>query len=44
MATTVWNLSGIAGEKYKHLRIAYACALLFAVFWAIARLGNSLAH
>ena len=44
MATTVWNLSGIAGEKYKHLRIAYACALLFAISWAIARLGNSLAH
>lgn len=44
MATTVWNLSGIAGEKYKHLRRAYAFALLFAIFWAIARLGNSLAH
>ena len=44
MATTVWNLSGIAGEKYKHLRIAYGCALLFATSWAIARLGNSLAH
>ena len=44
MATTVWNLSGIAGEKYRHLRLAYACALLFAIFWAIARLGNSLAH
>jgi hypothetical protein len=44
MATTVWNLSGIAGEKYRHLRMAYACALLFAVFWAIARLGYSLAH
>jgi hypothetical protein len=44
MATTVWNLAGIATEKYKHLRLAYACALLFAVFWAIARLGLSLAH
>jgi hypothetical protein len=44
MATTAWNLAGIAGEKYKHLRIGYACALLFAVFWALARLGFSLAH
>ena len=44
MATTAWNLAGIAGEKYKHLRLAYAFALLFAVFWAIARLGYSLAH
>jgi hypothetical protein len=44
MATTAWNLAGIATEKYKHLRIAYACALLFAVFWALARLGLSLAH
>jgi Pycsar effector protein len=44
MATTAWNLAGIASEKYKHLRIAYACALLFAVFWAVARLGFSLAH
>ena len=44
MATTVWNLSGIAGEKYKHLRAAYMCALLFAIFWAVARLGYSLAH
>jgi pycsar effector protein len=44
MATTAWNLAGIASDKYKHLRIAYACALLFAVFWALARLGFSLAH
>ena len=44
MATTAWNLAGIASEKYKHLRIAYWCALLFAVFWALARLGFSLAH
>jgi pycsar effector protein len=44
MATTCWNLAGIAGEKYKHLRMAYAFALLFAVFWAVARLGLSLAH
>jgi len=44
MAATCWNLAGIAGEKYKHLRMAYACALLFAVFWAVARLGLSLAH
>jgi len=44
MATTAWNLAGIAGEKYRHLRLAYAFALLFAIFWAIARLGFSLAH
>jgi hypothetical protein len=44
MATTAWNLAGIAGEKYKHLRLAYAFALSFAIFWAIARLGFSLAH
>jgi hypothetical protein len=44
MSATCWNLAGIAGEKYRHLRIAYACALLFAVFWAVARLGLSLAH
>jgi pycsar effector protein len=44
MATTAWNLAGIAADKYKHLRLAYACALLFAVFWALARLGFSLAH
>ena len=44
MSAACWNLAGIAGEKYKHLRIAYACALLFAVFWALARLGLSLAH
>jgi hypothetical protein len=44
MASTCWNLAGIAGEKYKHLRMAYAFALLFAVFWAVARLGLSLAH
>jgi hypothetical protein len=44
MAATAWNLAGIATEKYKHLRLAYACALLFAIFWALARLGYSLAH
>jgi Pycsar effector protein len=44
MAATAWNLAGIASEKYKHLRFAYACALVFAVFWAVARLGLSLAH
>jgi hypothetical protein len=44
MAATAWNLAGIASEKYKHLRVAYACALVFAVFWAVARLGLSLAH
>jgi Pycsar effector protein len=44
MATTAWNVAGIASEKYKHLRLAYGAALLFAIFWAIARLGFSLAH
>jgi pycsar effector protein len=44
MATSAWNLATIAGEKYRHLRFAYATALLFAVWWAIARLGLSLAH
>jgi hypothetical protein len=44
MATSAWNLAGIATDKYRHLRIAYATALLFAVCWAIARLGLSLAH
>jgi hypothetical protein len=44
MATQAWNLAGIAGEKYRHLRFAYAAALLFATFWAVARLGLSLAH
>jgi Pycsar effector protein len=44
MAATAWNLAGIASEKYKHLRFAYVCALVFAVFWAVARLGLSLAH
>ncbi len=44
MATTAWSLAGIANEKYSHLRLAYGCALLFAVSWAVARLGFSLAH
>ena len=44
MATQAWNLAGIAGEKYRHLRLAYTAALAFAVFWAVARLGLSLAH
>jgi pycsar effector protein len=44
MATQAWNLAGIAGEKYKHLRRAYVAALVFASFWAVARLGLSLSH
>jgi hypothetical protein len=44
MATQAWNLAGIAGEKYRHLRLAYTAALAFASFWAVARLGLSLAH
>jgi hypothetical protein len=44
VASNAWNLAGIAGEKYRHLRFAYAAALLFATFWALARLGLSLAH
>ena len=44
MATQAWNLAGIAGEKYRHLRLAYTAALAFACFWALARLGLSLAH
>ena len=44
MAVAAWNLAGIAGEKFRHLKIAYVAALLFAVGWAFARLGLSLAH
>jgi hypothetical protein len=44
MATQAWNLAGIAGQKYRHLRLAYTAALVFATFWAIARLGLSLSH
>jgi hypothetical protein len=44
MAIQAWNLAGIAGEKYRHLRLAYAAALAFVTFWALARLGLSLAH
>jgi pycsar effector protein len=44
MAMQAWNLSNIAVEKYSHLRLAYGAALVFAAFWAIARLGLSLAH
>lgn len=44
MAIQAWNLAGIAGEKYHHLRLAYAAALAFASFWALARLGLSLSH
>lgn len=44
MSTQAWNLAGIAVEKYGHLRTAYGAALAFACFWAVARLGLSLAH
>jgi hypothetical protein len=44
MAIQAWNLAGIAGEKYRHLRRAYLVALTFATFWAVARLGLSLSH
>ena len=44
MSAQSWNLAGIAVDKYRHLRLAYRAALAFAVFWAIARLGLSLAH
>ena len=44
MAIQAWNLAGIAGEKYRHLRLAYTAALAFASFWAVARLGLSLSH
>jgi hypothetical protein len=44
MATQAWNLAGIAGQKYEHLRRAYMAALTFAIFWAVARLGLSLAQ
>ena len=44
MATQAWNLANIASEKYRHLRLAYGAALVFAAFWALARLGLSLAH
>jgi hypothetical protein len=44
MASSAWNLAGIAGEKYRHLRHAYAGSILLVVFWAIARLGLSLAQ
>lgn len=44
MAMQAWNLASIAMEKYRHLRLAYGAALVFALFWALARLGLSLAH
>ena len=44
MAMQAWNLAAIATEKYIHLRLAYGAALVFAAFWALARLGLSLAH
>jgi Family of unknown function (DUF5706) len=42
MAIAAWNLAGIAGEKFRHLRLAYSAALLFVIGWAFARLGLSL--
>lgn len=44
MAMQCWNLANIAMEKYRHLRLAYGAALVFALAWAVARLGLSLAH
>jgi hypothetical protein len=44
MAIAAWNLSGIAGDKFRHLRIAYTAALMFVLGWAFARLGLSLSH
>ena len=29
MAIAAWNLAGIAGDKFRHLRLAYSAALLF---------------
>lgn len=43
MAIAAWNLAGIAGDKFRHLRIAYTAAMLFVIGWAFARLGLSLA-
>ena len=42
MAIAAWNLAGIAGEKFRHLHLAYSAALLFVIGWAFARLGLSL--
>ena len=42
MAIAAWNLAGIAGDKFRHLRLAYSAALLFVIGWAFARLGLSL--
>ena len=44
MAIAAWNLAGIAGDKFSHLRVAYKAALLFVIGWAFARLGLSLSH
>jgi Pycsar effector protein len=44
MAVAAWNLAGIAGDKFLHLRYAYRAALIFVVGWAFARLGLSLSH
>ena len=42
MAISAWNLASIAGDKFRHLRLAYSAALLFVIGWAFARLGLSL--
>jgi Pycsar effector protein len=42
VAISAWNLAGIAGDKFRHLRLAYSAALLFVIGWAFARLGLSL--
>jgi hypothetical protein len=44
MATQAWYLARISREKYRHLRVAYASALLFVVLWGMARLTLSLAQ
>ena len=44
MAIAAWNLAGIAGDKFRHLRLAYSAALLFVIGWAFARLGLSLSN
>ena len=43
VAIQAWNLARIANDKYRHLRHAYAGALLFLVAWGVARIALSLA-
>ena len=44
MATTVWNLSGIAGEKYKHLRLRVRFCAPLRDLLGDRPAGHSLAH